>query len=101
MLFQLELIQLEAGRVATGRLAFLLRVYRFPFDLLRWSLADAMGMRHRNCARNPEKFIIARDTRQRATNHESSGSLHADLQIRHMNAINHLKFAPSTLTGYY
>lgn len=43
MLVQLELIQVELGLVATGRLAFLLRVNRFPFDLLRWSWADAMG----------------------------------------------------------
>ena len=66
LLVHLELIQLGAARVAIGRWAFLLRVNRFPFDLLRWSWADAMGVRHRNRARNPEKFIIARETHERA-----------------------------------
>ena len=66
MLVHLELIQLEVAQVATGRWAFLLRVDRFPFDLLRWSWADALGVRHRNWARNPEKFIIARETHERA-----------------------------------
>lgn len=48
-------------------MVFLLKVSCFLFDLRRWSLHDDLGVRVSGTVRGiPEKFIIAREKRQRA-----------------------------------